>query len=237
MEAVGMNKIATVILATLICGIWIHGVTAQGPTYGAAERPPLIEKIIASRGIVHGLYDIGPARLRAQTFENMDRAIGLDALYSDEFFQQLAVYTERNAQDDWGTTVSELLHLVGIMGDARAAPALINLLDADSFYAFEAFYLLAELAPNDPAIDERITRGVERVLEGPPYPYLSIQPKMLHYQRADLAIENAKKLHDFAVSELERIGEPTAENQEARIALHGLRNAARSVTTFAERYA
>ncbi|TVQ33842.1 MAG: hypothetical protein EA376_00990 [Phycisphaeraceae bacterium] len=210
------------------------------------EQFPLVEKALTFQAL-HQLES--PAHERRRSLhEEAERSLGPNALLSDEFFRQAAIYTAQHGDEviPPGVTREEmvahsrvmyLLRLFDLLGDERAAPALLKLLYADSNYSIDSFYLLAELAPNDPAIDERIARGVERVLEGPPYPYLSFQPRMLHYQRSELAIENAKKLLDFAESELERIGVPTGENREERRPLYFLRTGVRTALTIAEEYA
>ncbi|TVQ31132.1 MAG: hypothetical protein EA376_11150 [Phycisphaeraceae bacterium] len=85
----------------------------------------------------------------------------------------------------------------------------MRLIESRLKYADYEFRILAEIDPNNPAIDRLIAEGVERVLAGPPY--RGVQPVMLHYQRADLAIENAERLKGYAEEKIDEIGHPTSE--------------------------
>ncbi|TVQ31134.1 MAG: hypothetical protein EA376_11160 [Phycisphaeraceae bacterium] len=184
----------------LLCGLWSH------QSYAQDDSLSLVEHAVRLRSP----GDDWPRHVHLErTIEEAQKATGLEDPFGDEFYRQVTAFLNVEHSGSW--KIQHLLNLINLLGDERAAPGLVRVIERRLEYADYAFRILAEIDPNNPAIDRLIARAVDRALaaEGPPF--YGVPAEMLHLQRSDLAIENAEKIIAFIEAERERLDPEVAE--------------------------
>ncbi|TVQ31133.1 MAG: hypothetical protein EA376_11155 [Phycisphaeraceae bacterium] len=219
-----MKYITSIIIASvLLCGLWSHQSYAQDDSHSLVEHAVRLR----SPG------DDWPRHIHLErTIEEAQKAMGLEDPFGDEFYRQVNEYLSEEQAESW--KITHLLSLVRLLGDTRAAPGLVRMIDNDSPHSAYAFQTLTEIDPNNPAINRIVDRQVRRALAGPPY--LTVGAELLHAQPADLAIENAERVIAFVRAERERLGPTTTDNWDDTGALSRVGQQARIGRNFAKMY-